>query len=85
MLINLPAELVHRVAALRFSDDHLDLLAQLQFEFKLAIGDYDAAKRRSAAAAGVSTPSSAATYRSTCPGCRNHVDGDAHAHDCGVW
>ena len=39
MLINLPAELVHRVAALRFSDDHLELLTQLQFEFKLAIGN----------------------------------------------
>ena len=84
MLINLPAELVHRVAALRFSDDHLELLTQLQFEFKLAIGNDDANKRW-AAAAGASTPSSAATYRSTCPGCRNRVDGDAHAHDCGVW
>jgi len=83
--LDLPAELVHRVAALRFSDDHLELLAQLQFEFKLAIGTDDAAKRRTAAAASVSTPSSAATYRSTCPGCRNRVDGDAHAHDCGVW
>ena len=85
MLIDLPAELVRRVAALRFSDDHLELLSQLQFEFKLALGTDELNRRRTRTAGGISTPSNAATYRSTCPGCRNHVDGDAHAHDCGVW
>ena len=85
MRLDLPSELVHRVAALRFSDDHLELLAQLQFEFKLAIGTDELNRRRAVNAAGTSTPISATTYRSTCPGCRNRVNGDAHAHDCGVW
>ena len=84
MRLDLPAELVHRIAALRFSDDHLELLAQLQFEFKLAIGNDDANKRW-AAAAGVSTPSSAATYKPTCPGCHRGDYGPTAAHDCGVW
>ena len=85
MLINLPAELVHRVAALRFSDDHLELLTQLQFEFKLAIGNDELNRRRTNTAAGVSTPSSAATYKPTCPGCHRGDYGPTAAHDCGVW
>ena len=83
MLIDLDYDqAIHLRSCTERSDIHKAIDIAISYE---PLRRQRADSRRTATAAYVSTPSSAATYKPTCPGCHRGDYGPTAAHDCGVW